>query len=151
MDFVREFFIFAWAVINNWAGYCTGGVVVALLWFWSTLKQQPIPKKLGLIVAAVFFALAIFSAWREQYHRAQEAEARGPRLVGEIQGTLVGISEGQVGMIMVATISNLPTGDPSIVKMYSLTITLQSGEQIKGEPFTVPKTMTFDTPSGRMA
>jgi hypothetical protein len=40
MDILKEIGIYLLAVIDNWAGYCTGGVIVALLWFWSTLKQK---------------------------------------------------------------------------------------------------------------
>jgi len=68
-NYLSEIGSFLWAVINNWAGYCTGGVIVALLWLWSTLKQQTVPRRVGIAVAVFFLLLAIFNAWRDQHHQ----------------------------------------------------------------------------------
>lgn len=76
MEFLKETGIFLWSIINNWAGYTTGGLVVATLGFWSMLKQRPIPRKLAIIVSAIFFALAIINAWRDQYHAAKGWEQK---------------------------------------------------------------------------
>jgi hypothetical protein len=58
---------FLLAVINSWAGYATGGVVVALLWLWSTISQIPMSRKAGIVLALFFLFMAFFNAWRKQY------------------------------------------------------------------------------------
>ena len=73
MEWIRELGEFLWAVVNNWAAWTTGGVVVALLWLWSTLRQIPISRKIGVIIALLFLFLSFFNAWREQKHIAEQA------------------------------------------------------------------------------
>jgi hypothetical protein len=68
---MEDFLRFLWAVANNWAGYTTGGLVVALLWLWSTLKQVPISRKTSIAVAVMFLIFAFFNAWRGQYLRTK--------------------------------------------------------------------------------
>src|SRR5947209_1688863 len=76
MPWINEVGQFLWAVINNWAGYSTGGIIVAVVALWHLMKSQPIPRKLGLGLAAFFFFLSFFKAWQDQYHRANEAELK---------------------------------------------------------------------------
>jgi hypothetical protein len=66
VDYLRQLGDFVWAVINNWAGYTTGGLVVAALWLWSTVRQKPTPQLLAIVVACFFLFVATFNAWREQ-------------------------------------------------------------------------------------
>src|SRR6266496_4592186 len=94
MEWISELGAFLWAVINNWAGYTTGGVVVALLWLWSTLKQIPISRKFGIGIALIFLFFAIFNAWRERNHAALDAERKLeeltiPKLDGHIDRVYV--------------------------------------------------------------
>lgn len=58
---------FCWAVINNWAGYSTGGIVVATAAFWHILRDVPMSRRFGLGLAVVFLFMAFFKAWRDQY------------------------------------------------------------------------------------
>jgi hypothetical protein len=71
---LRELGEFLWAVATNWATWTTGGLVVALLWLWSTLRQVPISRKIGIVVAVLFLLLAFFKAWQEQKHLAVSAQ-----------------------------------------------------------------------------
>lgn len=66
MAFASDLIAFLWAVLNNWAGYVTGGIIVALAWFWSTWFNQPVSRRVGLAIALMFLLLAIFNAWREE-------------------------------------------------------------------------------------
>jgi hypothetical protein len=67
MDYLRDMVLFLWSVLNNWAGYATGGVIVALVWLWSTLRQKPPSRNVGIGLAIFFLFFAFFNAWRDQY------------------------------------------------------------------------------------
>lgn len=77
MEWLKQVAEFLWAVINNWAGYTTGGLIVALLWLWSTLRQVPISRKVGIAVAILFLFFAAFNAWRKLYVENEIARSRG--------------------------------------------------------------------------
>ena len=76
MMFVRELGEFLWAVINNWAGYATGGLIVALVWLWSTVKQGPVSRKFGIGLAILFLFFAVFNAWRDKQHELLALQER---------------------------------------------------------------------------
>jgi hypothetical protein len=76
MAFWSDLLAFLSAVLNNWAGYVTGGIIVALAWFWSTWFNQPVSRRVGLAIAFVFLLLAIFNAWREERSAKVALEAR---------------------------------------------------------------------------
>ena len=81
MQTLREIWLFVWAVFNNWAGYATGGIIMATIALWYTIKHQSIPRKVLLCLAVVFFVMAVFKAWQAEHHRASTALVR---LDGEI-------------------------------------------------------------------
>jgi hypothetical protein len=66
METLKHFEEFFWSVVNNWAGYCTGGLIVAIVWFWNAWKDRPMPRKFALFLAALFFVLACFKAWDDE-------------------------------------------------------------------------------------
>jgi hypothetical protein len=66
-DYLGQVLEFAWAVINNWAGYATGGLIVALIWLWTSVRGAQVSKKFAVVLALIFLFLAFFNAWREQY------------------------------------------------------------------------------------
>jgi hypothetical protein len=143
---------FLWAVINNWAGYCTGGVVVALLWLWSTLKQKNIPRSWGIAVAIFFLAVSTFNAWREQHQAARtEHEARlhaedisHPNLRAEIiQSSIGNVKEfgEQTGVVVWVRISN--TGAPSVALDYQLKLETLQGSKLLGGMQELPLAMHF--------
>jgi hypothetical protein len=143
-EYIQELWQFVWAVVTNWAGLTTGGVIVALLWLWSTLKQTSIPRKAGIVVALLFLFLAVFNAWREQYKKVQTAAADVPELKGWIDGLLSGEmpmeGRGAVSMILL-TVAIKSLRSPSIVQGYECTARTPNGESYKGQPQTVPADM----------
>lgn len=60
---------FFWAVINSWAGYATGGIIVALVWLWSTVFSIPVSRRTGIGLAVFFLVMAFFNAWRKQFRQ----------------------------------------------------------------------------------
>jgi hypothetical protein len=62
---LRDFFLWLWSVLNNWAGWSTGGIIVLLV----GLRQvhKPIGKKESVTIAGCFLVLALFSSWRTEY------------------------------------------------------------------------------------
>lgn len=144
IGYIADFLRFLWAVINTWAGYTTGGIVMALLWFWSTLKSATIPRGVGITLALVFLLVAFFSAWREQYRRAEIAAEDVPDLRGWIDGVITGQmlpdNSGSVpGVLLVVSIKNLKM--PSIVQGYACVARTPDGTSFQGQPQTVPPDM----------
>src|SRR4051812_20240811 len=91
---MSHFFVFLWAIINNWAGYATGGLVMATLFLRQTLSKKWEPsKKLLKRLSVLFFALAVFDAWNDQYTCATHDKAlldeRSPKLSGWIHRSVV--------------------------------------------------------------
>jgi hypothetical protein len=120
METAKEFGVFTRDVLNSWAGYCTGGVIVALLWLWSTLNEVPISRKIGIAVAIFFLAVALFNAWQKQYRRANTAEL--PNLSARIDflygGNVTEINGAQLWMVV--ALKN--EGAPSVAGGYRLGI-----------------------------
>lgn len=69
-----EILEFLWAVINNWAGYITGGLIVALVSFYFISADKPMPRNIGFVLAALFLFMAFFKAWRDQKHAKEKAQ-----------------------------------------------------------------------------
>jgi hypothetical protein len=64
---------FSWEVFNNWAGYFTGGGIMAVITFWHSWREQQIRRKLLIGLTIFFFALGSYKAWEEQYEKAEIA------------------------------------------------------------------------------
>ena len=126
MEYFQDFFPdlgrFLWAVITNWAAYATGGVIVALLWLWSTLRESPVSKKVGIGVALVFLFFAFFNAWRQQYVKTKVGLTMEINFVGPADN-IAGYT--QTPLIIWATISN--RGVPTIADTWDLRITTADG------------------------
>ena len=71
---ISDIFQFIWAVINNWAGYATGGLLVALVWVWSVWKDKPTPRAVLLALAGLFLFFAFFKAWDDQRLLVEETK-----------------------------------------------------------------------------
>ncbi|HWW97907.1 MAG TPA: hypothetical protein VNY74_09420 [Edaphobacter sp.] len=141
MEYLKEIGQFLWAVINNWAGYCTGGVIVALLWLFSTVKEVSIPRKIGIGVALFFLFCAFFNAWRDQLHEKQKLESNlagnRPRLRGEIYQVAIGESSDHTQTIVVLWVTIYNSGLPSIAEKYHLSFSTSDGV-IKGQQSMLP-------------
>jgi hypothetical protein len=167
MDILKEIVTFVWAVINNWAGYFTGGVIVALLGLWATVKQKPLPRRIGIASALFFLAGASFNAWEDQRklvkgsesdlslartQLAQEEDHSRPKLTLSIDSAMSGAlaPEKLVLITVFASISNSPVGAPSIAEDWNLEVTdVSSKQKIKSESVMVPKTLTYENVGGR--
>jgi hypothetical protein len=148
MEICREIGTFLWEVINSWAGYTTGGLIVALLWLWSTLKQKPTPRLLAIGVAILFLLSAFFNAWRSQYdaRNAVEKDKQAalekfkaltiPNLSGDID--FVALAPEQDGCLVTLTIEITNKGAPSIARGFSIQIVTPSGKSFNGEPLPPP-------------
>lgn len=100
-----DLFQFLKAVLNSWAGYTTGGIVVALVWLWSTVSQIPMSRKAGIILAIFFLLMALFNAWRKQYHENlalvnNPAQRRQEERVAQLTVLSKFISDGQYLLIV---------------------------------------------------
>jgi len=76
LSFLSDLWKFVWASINNWGGYSTGGVIVALIALWSLLRSRPLPRRFGVSVAIFFLFFGIFKAWRDQYHYTIDLQSK---------------------------------------------------------------------------
>jgi hypothetical protein len=80
MQWIKELGVWLWAVINNWAGYSTGGLIVAVVALWGLLKNKPtgrkVTRKIGLRLALLFLFLGFFKGWRDQYEKANDLQMK---------------------------------------------------------------------------
>lgn len=68
---------FLWAFVSHWQSYATGGVVTAVITLIERVREKTLSKRTYVLVFVVAFSLAsFFMAWREQFERAENAEAR---------------------------------------------------------------------------
>jgi hypothetical protein len=148
MLFLSDLLSFVWAVINSWAGYATGGVIVALVALWFTLRQKQVPRWLGVTLAVIFLVFAFFHAWRGEHRAAIEAQRERqkvddelsalkrkslPKLKGQI--LFSGISRNDPdanNVLFVVSLNN--DGAPSITKNWSASIDIPRRGSISGTP-----------------
>ncbi len=149
MELLKDVFVFLWAVINNWAGYCTGGIIMALLWLWSTRKEQALPRKIGTIVALCFLGVAVFSAWRDQKKKVESSmeEVRNLRLQisalnqpafsARIDFAILGAQPKGSQVALIVSLTN--TGAPSAVlpESWELKAVAADGRSFEGWPNTL--------------
>lgn len=142
MALLKELRIFLWAILTNWASLCTGGVVIALIWFWSTLKQLAVPRNVGLGVAAGFLVIAIFNAWREQYHMSISYERQlddlsKPMFVIDRHGTFgTPIDANNALLVVTMRVKNL--GAQSVIDKPQVEVVNTEGTVIQGQWIGVP-------------
>lgn len=140
MELIREFLSFAWSVFYNWAGFATGGVIVALVWFWSVLKKKPPSQKFGLFLAALFLLFAFFTACREQYRNSiakqQQIDALTvtdfhPRIEAAwlTKNAVPGIK--REGTYVICRVTTENRGAPSAIAKTEATFALPSGQVIR--------------------
>jgi hypothetical protein len=73
MESHHHFWLFFWAILNNWAGYSTGGLIVALASLWFSGRGKTMSAKVFVGLSVCFFAMAIYKGWEDQYEKASEA------------------------------------------------------------------------------
>jgi hypothetical protein len=147
MMFVRELGEFLWAVINNWAGYATGGLIVALVWLWSTVKQGPVSRKFGIGLAILFLFFAVFNAWRDKQHELLALQERlTPKLEMIVSQRVWGgmgpnPAETRLGMVIWLSIIN--HGAESIAHDYSAKLVFTDGRIVDGIREQVTQELRF--------
>src|SRR2546430_5234331 len=148
MDWFKDLLEFLWAVINNWAGYATGGLVVALLWLWSTLRQVPISRKIGIVIAVVFLFVAFFNAWREKHHLALAAQAQleeltKPKLTAEYGSALATSEANSADSLMTLSGVIKNQGAPTILDNWAVDLELPNRTIHATILFTPPPSQTL--------
>jgi len=116
------------AVLIHWQAYATGGVVTGILQAWERLTKQTISRRLYIIIViVVFFVVASFMTWRDQYHQARIQE---PKLLPDIFLIEAGqLQDSDTSFIrMIAGISNI--GSPSVVSNWGLEIDTKQNSHI---------------------
>ncbi len=93
MNAMTDILSFLWAVINSWAGYATGGLVVATFGLYFVWKDKPMPKAIGLSLAAVFLLMACYKAWKEQRDTTSTRDSQIADLRGEIESLKKAIAD----------------------------------------------------------
>jgi hypothetical protein len=116
---LRDFGVFVWAVLTNWAGFATGGILVALVWLWGTLNKVPVSRKIGLGLALIFLVMALFKAWRDQYMKNKSGLSLR---IDQIRVSDPVSSVNGVPVFVVANLSN--RGTPSQADGWHLEISL---------------------------
>jgi hypothetical protein len=119
-------------------------------------KPEARPRSLFWSCTLIAFVISALLLTYAQYQRAEDADKQlnterdrsVPKLSGEIQANFTGISGDITGIGLVVTISNSPTGAPSIAKNYNLRVKLPSGREIIATTIFVPKTVTIATSAG---
>jgi hypothetical protein len=149
--YLGELADFLWAVINDWAGYATGGVIVGLVGLWSMLKGIPPSRKFGVTLALTFLFFAFFNAWRERSKAVQDAqqEAQGlqkklddltkPDLSGTIPVILAAPNpQNNKDSILTLQVNIENKGAPSIAKDIEAFVDTEDGKSVKGQRIAPP-------------
>jgi len=146
-EYFNQIFEFSWAVINNWAGYATGGIVVALVWLWSTVYQKIISRRLGVALALSFLFFAFFTAWREQYLKTHP----GLKLEVLQLGVADGHTQNDCKIFISASIKN--NGMPSVADYWELFVQTSGHNPVKAEIQYIDPSqpLTFNLPGGQTA
>ncbi len=121
---------FLWDIINNWAGYATGGLIMALVFLGQTLSKKWQPSR-GLLkfLCITFLALAIFKSWDDQYTSTLTIQKllndKSPKLDGFIHRTLIADEPGTTNSLILAEVSICNAGAiPSIAEEFRVTALL---------------------------
>ncbi len=131
-EYLKDLVQFLLASAEHWAVLVTGGIVIALLWLWSALKQRPLPRRLVLGLAAAFLVFAFFNAWREQYQRSH------PGLSLEIDSVMVGYedqSPESSKWLIIASVAN--NGSPSVADQWKLSVLAPGWNHEASQPFSL--------------
>jgi hypothetical protein len=89
---LRDWAEFLQTVANNWAGYATGGFIVATVWAWFVWKDKPVPRIVGIVLVFLFLFLAFKKSWQEQKDKvtALEDRSKAPVFDGVISALATG-------------------------------------------------------------
>lgn len=132
-------FTFLWSIINNWAGYATGGLIMALVFFGQTWSKKWKPsKKLLKSLCMIFLVLAIFQSWDEQYTAAIKSqkliEDKSPKLDGFIHRFMTVDEPGTTNTLIFAELGVNNSGSaPSIAEEFRLMVLFSKQQSTNAE------------------
>jgi hypothetical protein len=167
---MSDFSEFLWAVINNWAGYATGGLVVATFWLYFVWKDKPMPRAIGFILAGAFLLMAFFKAWREQKQTVAQRDLQITMFQKQIDsltkpdfeltaGTFVistlkrhwptgkGATGKRTDEVIFVPLSILNHGAPSVVSKFRMSVSFQGGETVQGIPLVMADSIVLPPPN----
>jgi hypothetical protein len=139
----RQIVPFLLAVCFNWAAYSTGGIIVAIVTFWHSLRNKPVSKKLAIALALCFLLMAFFKAWDEQFEAAaafyQELnDLTNPKLSAKIEAIdsadVMNAKECQA--FLAVSVKN--DGAPSVATSWQLSVTSSSVNVNRQQPTVIP-------------
>lgn len=93
---MRDFFGFLLAVLNNWAGYATGGMIVATIALYFMWKDRPMGRTIGLGLSVLFLFMAFFKAWKDQKSLVDNAQKEVQKVIGQLTDLTVSRISGTV-------------------------------------------------------
>jgi len=140
---------FAWDVINNWAGYSTGGLILACVVLWFGVKEKTMPRKVALVLAALFLLMAFFKAWQDKSQKliALQAQLKSPGFSGQLGSAWWGSYKGKLLVIVGGVVTN-PFGPPSAAINWKMSLEFPgSPVAVDGvAPFTSGKDQSYELP-----
>jgi len=162
MDLFKDLFEFSISVVNSWAGYATGGVIVACLGLWSVLRNQQMPRAVAIGIAIFFLFAAFFNAWRVQHREVISLNSQIDLLSKpnfEIsQGSFItcdmqlSFSSGlKTYPSVFATLSILNHGAPSVAINWRMTATFPDGSKKLGRAYNPTAPLNFDFGKGPLS
>jgi hypothetical protein len=130
---------FVWSVVNNWAGYVTGGILIAFLWLWLALRQENVTREVASRLAVAFLVVATFNAWRQKSEALSELQKR--LATPNLEGTIGSVWSGSFGarpLLIITLFFKNPLGPPSGIIGYQLSVKLNDGKTVLGEIPVMP-------------
>jgi hypothetical protein len=136
---MHEVVKFAWAVLTNWAGYVTSGLIAALLVGYSYWKNKPMPKFFLIMFAVLFLFMAFFKAWEDQRKIAAALRQTTDDLIGTqfkltILRAIVGGGPEFARAALVVKISNLGASSAADANSWALDVLTDAGQVTHGVP-----------------
>jgi len=77
---------FIWCVLNNRAGYVTGGLLVGAVTFYFMWRDKPAPRNVMFVLCVFALLLAFYKAWDDQYRENQVGRDAGSLFLAALNG-----------------------------------------------------------------
>jgi hypothetical protein len=148
MDIIKNFLQFMWDVLNNWAGYVTGGLIIAVITAWLIWKDKTMPRNVGIIFMIGFLLLAFFKAWSDQKTLAiqlknglaeeKERNKPHPEFVLEVPQVMICRDENAKKTFALTLLYIKNLGTPSVAFNWRLSIKLSSESILTTIPTRIP-------------